>query len=88
MNIVTSGSRSALSKTFNHVLYRCKLTKNMFDRTHAYITCRQSIIISFSADDEIVNSGDFAKSIVYERECPQLLSTAELEDILNFICTD
>jgi len=88
MNIVTSGSRSALSKTFNHVLYQCKLTKNMFYRTNADITCRQSIINSFSADDEIVYRGIFAQCIVYERENPQLLSTAELEDIFNFLCTD
>ena len=88
MNIVTSGSRSALSKTFNHVLYQCKLSKNMFYRTNAYVTCRQSIINSFRADDEILNRGVFAQCIVHERENPQFLAKTELEDILNFICTD
>jgi len=77
MNIVTSGSRYALSKTFNHVLYQCKLTKNMFYRTHAYITCRQSIINSFSADDEVVNIGVFSQCIVYERECHPVIINSE-----------
>ena len=60
MNIVTRGSRSALSKTSNPEIYQYKLTNNMVHRTHAYITCRQNVINSFRADDEIVNRGALA----------------------------
>ena len=35
MKIVISGSRSALSKTYNHILYKCRLTKNMLYRENA-----------------------------------------------------
>ena len=76
MNIVTSGSRSVLSKTFNHVLYQCKLTKNMFYRTNADVTCRQSIINNFSADDEIVYRGMFAQMHrLWEGEPPVVINS-------------
>ena len=88
MNIATSGSRSALSKTFNYILYKCSLLKNLFHSENAYITCRQSIVNSFNTKDEVLYRGIFAQSIVYERENPQLLSKPELEDILNYICTE
>jgi hypothetical protein len=88
MNIVTNGSRSALSKTFNHVLCRCGLSRDIFYRENAYNICRQSIVNSFRADDEVLYRGAFAQCIVHERENPQLLSKAELVDILNFICTE
>ena len=77
--------QSALSKTYNHILYKRRLTKNMFYRENAYITCRQSIVNCFSVNDEVLYRDAFVQSIVYGRENPQLLSKAE---ILNFNCTE
>ena len=88
MNLVTRGSRSAISKTFNHMLSKCRLTKNIFYSEKSYNICRQRIVNSFSADKEVLYKGAFAQSILYERENPQLLSKVELGDILNVICTE
>ena len=69
-------------------LCRCGLSRDIFYRENAYNICRQSIVNSFRADDEVLYRGAFAQCIVHERENPQLLSKAELVDILNFICTE
>ena len=37
MNIVTRGSRSAVSKTYNYILYKCKLSRNMFYNTNVLV---------------------------------------------------
>ena len=46
MNLVTRGSRSAVSKTYNYILYKCKLSKNMFYNTNAFSSVRSKIMNS------------------------------------------
>ena len=88
MNIVTRGSRSAVSKTYNYILYKCKLSRNMFYNTNAFSSVRSKIMNSFIAEDEVLCRGKFAQSIVHERENPQFLSKDELGAILHVICTE
>ena len=87
MNIVTRGSRSAVSKTYKYILYKCKLSRNMFHSTKAFSSVHSKIMNSFIAEDEVLCRGKFAQSIV-QRENPQFLSKYELGAILHVICTE
>ena len=93
MNLVTMGSMSSVAKTFNYILYRCKLSVNTFYAPNAHNVCKHRIISSFTAtlhdDVVVVLKGAFVQSIIFEREAPQFLSGAELSEfeLLTVLCT-
>ena len=62
MNIVTRGSRSAVSKTYNYILCKCKLSRNMFYNTNTFSCVRSKIMNSCIAEDEVLCKGKFAVS--------------------------
>jgi len=67
INFVIRGSRSALSKSFNNMLYKCRLAKNILNTQMAHNICKHIIVNSFSTDIEVLYRGTFAQDIVYKR---------------------
>ena len=48
MNLVTIGNMPSVAKTFNYILYKCKLSVNTFYAPNAHNVCKHRIIISFT----------------------------------------
>ena len=63
-----------------------RVTKNMLNGNISN-TCSY-IVNQFSPSDDILYKGTFARSITFNRQCPDFLSSQELGDILLLICTE
>ncbi len=48
MNLATMGSMPSVAKTFNYILYKCKLSVNTFYAPNAHNVCKHRIISSFT----------------------------------------
>ena len=72
-SLFLEGGRSTISKTFNHMFYKCRLERNIFYIEIVRNICKQSIVNRFSTDDEVLYRRVFTQYIVYERENSQLL---------------
>ena len=87
MSIATNGSRSILSNSFNLILAKSNLSRGMF-KTHTLSQLLKYVCNINAPTESNYQTGVFARSVVYDRECPTFLSVDNLSEILNVICTE
>jgi hypothetical protein len=85
MNLVTRGSRSSISVSFNHILAKCKLSVGVLNggSMHSVLSVLKG---KYYPGDNTLRAALFARDVALGREYPQLLGRVELEDILHHIC--
>ena len=56
MNLVTMGSMSSVAKSFNYILYKCKLSVDTFYAPNSHNVCKHRIIISFTNELSLLSA--------------------------------
>ena len=87
MNVATAGSRSILSKSFNHMLFKSKLSNHVF-KTSSLSCMIKNVSDVNSPSESTYQVGAFARSVLFERENVNFLTAENLNTILNILCTE
>lgn len=87
LTVAINGSRSTISKNVNYLLYRTHISRSMlFSKNQASLI---KIVSSVNTPNETTKQiGNFARSVVFERDNVNTLSVEELDMVLNVICTE
>ncbi len=86
-DLVTRGSGSSISKSFNYMLFKCRFTNNMF-YSNSLSKIMKYINASHAPCTTLCCTAAFARTIVSEKETPHFLTVDNLNTILFNICTD